>query len=225
MSAINGSGLRLKDGNTFLMLVALSVVSVDLITTVDRLAGDVIASFSHRLLPVAYARFPSFSICLALCFAFDRNALRFRFADTNWKGVIRAATFWLAPAAFGVFVLKVWVPRIEGWIDVTAFMLTGLCAEEFLFRGSLYSLAQSAFGNRRLLKLPLPVIYTAAFFSLQHLQYHGFMLTGAAQTQLIYTFAMGIFFGLVRSYGTSIWPVVAVHMLNNVFTLVRNFSN
>jgi membrane protease YdiL (CAAX protease family) len=61
---------------------------------------------------------------------------------------------------------------IRGWIDVTAFMITGLCAEEFLFRGALFGLAQQVFGKRSLLKLPVPVIYSAFFFAAQHIQYH-----------------------------------------------------
>lgn len=103
-------------------------------------------------------------------------------------------------------------------------MQSSKCAEEFLFRGALYALAARAFGDRSIARLPMPVLYSSVFFSLQHLQYHALELTPPAVTQLVYTFFMGLFFGLVRFHGRSIWPVIGVHMLNNSFMLIRNFG-
>lgn len=209
---------------TFLALGGLSLLSLCFITFVDNIAAQVIASVSDRYVWVAQARFPSFLLSLALLLCIDRSALRFDRLKFRWKAVTLTSIFWLAPAALGVFGLRVWIPRIDGWIDITAFMVTGLCAEEFLFRGSLYALSLKAFGSKEFLKIPIPVIYTALFFSAQHLQYHSFVLTTPAVTQMAYTFVMGIFFGLVRHHGGGIWPPVFVHMLNNSFTLVRNYQ-
>ncbi len=69
-------------------------------------------------------------------------------------GVFRAGAIRLLPSAYAALILKVWVPKIDGWTNITAFMLTGLCAEEFLFRGGLYTLAQRVFGDRMLLRPP-----------------------------------------------------------------------
>ena len=207
-----------------ILLIALSLASLGFITYVDRFAAHVLALFSHSLVPIAYARFSSFFLALIILLFVDRSAFLFDRKKVHWVPLLRAALFWLVPAAVGVLWYKIWVPKIEGWIDVTAFMFTGLCAEEFLFRGALYALAAKVFADKKLARIPVAVLYSSVFFSFQHLQYHSFELTAPALTQMTYTFVMGIFFGLVRHHGGSIWPAIAIHLVNNSFTTLRNMT-
>ncbi len=200
----------------------LGLVSLCFITAVDDFVANAIALVSKNYLWIAHARFPSFLLSLAILLTIDRSALRLDRRQIRWKPMTLVSLFWLVPAAVGIFGLRVWVPRIEGPIDIIAFMVTGLCAEEFLFRGSLYALSIKVFGTKTFLYVPIPVLFTAAFFGAQHFQYHSFVLTTSAMTQVAYTFIMGLAFGLVRHHSGSIWPAIIVHMINNSFTLVQN---
>ena len=138
-------------------LIALSLASLGFITYVDKFAANALALLSPSLMPIAYYRIPSFLLALTILLFVDRSAIQFDSKKVHWAPLLRAALFWLVPAAVGVFWYKIWVPKIEGWIDVTAFMFTGLCAEEFLFRGALYALAVKAFADRELSRIPVAV--------------------------------------------------------------------
>ena len=220
-------GLNLKSqtkSSATILLIALSLASLGFITYVDNFAAHALTLFSPSLVPIAYARFSSFFLALIILLFVDRSAFLFDQKKINWVPLNRAALFWLVPAAVGVLWFKIWVPKIQGWIDVTAFMFTGLFAEEFLFRGALYALAAKVFAAKNLVRIPVAVLYSSVFFSVQHLQYHSFDLNAPAVTQMTYTFVMGIFFGLVRHHGGSIWPAIGIHVVNNSFTILRNMT-
>jgi hypothetical protein len=76
-------------------------------------------------------------------------------------------------------------------------MLTGLLAEEFLFRGAIYELTKKAFPNLYIWRFSGPVLISSIFFGLQHLGYHHFQINQASISQVIYTFIMGLFFGVL----------------------------
>lgn len=130
------------------------------------------------------------------------------------------AALWLVPTAFLTLAHQVWVPYISGPIDIIAFMLTGLLAEEFLFRGAIYDLFLSASGHKAGTKLAIG--YSAIFFGLSHFQYHHFALTQASVAQVLYTMVLGVLLGMIRGRSGSIWPCVLVHMAGNSFTLFAN---
>lgn len=202
------------------VLACFSLFSFFLIASVDR--------FLFRMLPaplslLADLRITSLLLVSAIYFSLKEI---YGFAALSKPRLSRRVVFmvvsWLPLTAYFVLIRKVWVPRLPTWIDITAFMLTGLIAEEILFRGILFNLAERVFGARSLFKFTYPVLITSLLFGLQHLSYHSFSLNSAALTQVAYTTAMGIVFGSIKEVSGRIWPAILFHMLNNSFTLMRN---
>jgi membrane protease YdiL (CAAX protease family) len=93
------------------------------------------------------------------------------------------------------------------------FLLIGLMAEELLFGGAIYELAERAFGDTMTWA---PVVVTAVLFSLEHFQFHGFHVTPGSLFMAGFTLPMGGVLGLLRRYSGSIWPGAVVHLLSGV---------
>jgi membrane protease YdiL (CAAX protease family) len=209
----------------FILLAAICACSVALITAVDNAAAAILGLFAPSLQCVAWVRVPSLLACAAMFFITNpADSYRLPQATSITFSVVALALLWLLPAAYAVLVAKIWVPSLPRWIDVVAFMLTGLLAEELLFRGAIFQMATRAAGSHTALAAWAAVLVSAGFFALQHIQYHGFQLSPAAAVQISYTFVMGIVFGLLRHKTGSIWTPIAVHMINNAFAWWRNLS-
>lgn len=209
----------------FILTVGICVCSVGLITVVDNALASALSSSMPRLQWVAWVRIPSLVVCVALFVITNPTAsYRLPLVETITFPVVALVLFWLLPAAYAVLVAKVWVPSLPRWIDVVAFMLTGLLAEELLFRGAIFQMVLRCAGSINPVLEWAAVLVSAGFFAVQHLQYHGFQLTPAAAIQLAYTFGMGVVFGLLREKTGSIWPPIVVHLITNSFTLWRNLT-
>lgn len=212
--------LRDQKWKQILLLVVITTTSIGLITWTD----DAIAyALPLSLKIIAYVRIPSATLCLVLWLTLVRpRSIYPVFGDVPWGSVVLPAILWLVPTAWLVLGHRVWVPRIVEPVDVIAFMITGLLAEEFLFRGAIYGLVCSLFEN--ISGRVVAIGCSALFFGLSHFQYHNFEMTQAAVTQVIYTTGMGIFFGIVRERSERIWPCVLLHLANNSFTLIANLT-
>ena len=126
-------------------------------------------------------------------------------------------TGWLIGTVIAVHGVGVYVPSLPRSEDIAAFMGFGLLAEELLFRGAIFSLCRRVFPTHA----TLPIVWSAALFGLQHLQYHHFHADAHALTQVAYTILMGLVLGYVRSSTQRLWPGVVAHVLNNGITLMR----
>jgi len=115
-----------------------------------------------------------------------------------------------------VFWVRVYLPPIHGVVETLAFLVFGLMAEEFLFRGALFPVARQLGGAW------FAIFASATFFSLSHFQYHTYHLTPEAITQVAYTFPMGITFGFLRERSDRLWPVIVVHFITNGIGLLRS---
>ena len=210
----------------FTLTFGICVCSLSLITVVDDALAAALRSIMPGLQWVAWVRIPSLVVCVALFVITNpANSYRLPQIETITFPVVALVLLWLLPAAYAVLIAKVWVPSLPRWIDVVAFMLTGLLAEELLFRGVVFQVVL------RCARSVVPtsawaaaVLVSAGFFAVQHLQYHGFQLTPAAAVQIAYTFGMGVVFGLLREKTGSIWPPIVVHSITNSFTLWRTFT-
>ena len=150
------------------LLGILTIFSIGLITSTDRVASFVLPSSLETL---AYIRIPSLLLCFLLWVAVgQRSAFHFPIQSIQWRRVLVPACMWLVPTAFLVLSHTVWVPYISRPLDIVAFMVTGLLAEEFLFRGAIYDLVLRVFEGQTASKVA--VGYSALFFGLGHLQYH-----------------------------------------------------
>jgi membrane protease YdiL (CAAX protease family) len=203
-----------------LFLALIGIVSIGLIVLTDNAAVFLLERTAPSLRFLGQIRLPS----LLLCFGFYFYSRRFNEATKSaprWKETLRTAALWLIPTAYFVLVKKVWVPQISGWVDITAFMITGLLAEELLFRGCIYNLAAAALPSKKLWRFSAAALVSSLLFGLQHIAYHRFQLTPASVVQIAYTFVMGLFLASVRESSGRLWPAWAVHTISNVFTLFR----
>ena len=210
---------------TLVMLLLVGTASLLLINGVD----DSCYLFFARVAPawklLPALRITSLLASAILCSLFARQALRAPMPATPWRIVLIAAASWLAGSVLALFVFHVWTPVLPTWIDVTSFLLTGLLAEELLFRGAVFTLAERVVAPAG--RLPLAAVaISAATFGIQHLGYHGWHFTSAALTQVAYTTAFGVLLGLLRSWSGTLWVPAAVHLLNNLVTvLYRSLGN
>lgn len=85
--------------------------------------------------------------------------------------------------------------------------------EELIFRGWLWGKLEPHF------KI-WTIVITAAFFSLHHLEYYNFQLSYFVIFQIIYTFALGMILGRVRSITGSIYVGLLLHILLNLASFV-----
>jgi membrane protease YdiL (CAAX protease family) len=210
------------NGRLLLVFCFLCACSLGLITGVDDAVASVLGRFAPALAWIAWIRIPSLVVC-AILFLSARpgEAWRFSRKTLSWP-VVRVALFWLVPAGYAALAARVWVPALPRWIDVVAFLVTGLLAEELLFRGAIFQLAGRILAEKPRVAAWSSVLVSAVFFALQHLQYHGFQWTPAAAVQVGYTFVMGVCFGVVRHRSDSIWGPIAVHLINNLFVVMRH---
>jgi membrane protease YdiL (CAAX protease family) len=204
-----------------LVLGLVCACSLGLITVVDEAVAFFIGLVAPSLAWIAWIRIPSLIVC-ALLFVLTNpgDAWRLSRKGLSWS-VLRVALCWLIPAAYAVLVARVWVPALPRWIDVVAFLVTGLLAEELLFRGAIFNLANRILAEKPRAAAWSSVLVSSVFFALQHLQYHGFQWTPAATVQVGYTFVMGVCFGVVRQRSESVWAAIAVHFINNLFVVLR----
>ena len=134
--------------------------------------------------------------------------------DVYWVALVSSG--WLLGTVVAVFWVRVYLPPIHGVVETIAFLVFGLMAEEFLFRGAIFSVAQHLGGAW------FAIFASAIFFSLSHFQYHAYHLTPEAIAQVAYTFPMGITFGFLRQRSDRVWPVMVVHFINNGIGLLRS---
>ena len=120
--------------------------------------------------------------------------------DVYWLTLIGAA--WLSSTAIADFLVRVYLPPIHDVVEIAAFLMFGLMAEEFLFRGALFSVAKQMGGGW------FAIFVTAIFFSLSHFQYHSYDLTRDAIAQVAYTLPMGVALGLLRNRSGRLWPAI-----------------
>lgn len=205
----------------FTLLFAMSVVSLGLVSVIDNQAYRIVRAmydhagqtdYPHVLLCLVQARLTSCAMCalLAAIVAGRTTLHQEHRTSRTWRAAIVSGV-WLIGTVFAIYVVRVYVPPLPRSVDVAAFMGFGLLAEELLFRGALFAIATAAFPTGGV----APIIWTAAFFSMQHLQYHHFRADHHALTQIAYTFPLGLVLGYVRSATLRLWPSVAVHFLNN----------
>jgi len=197
-------------------LVPLGLISLGLVTTVNRLAG--------RLAPdVAWlpdSCIASLAVCIAVYLAI-RPARPFAppLPTTPWPRVLRLSigwlVLWLALSAIAASAAGHWLRYrlANGPSEIIAFVIIGPLQEELLFRGAIFELAERSALTRDTLA---PVAISSILFALHHFQLHGYHLTPAALLQAGFALPMGWVFGTLRAQSASIWPAFVVHVLTNV---------
>lgn len=197
-----------------LLLIVVCALSVCFVTTVNRAVGQLL---SISWIPDTCIA--STLACLGLYLAI-RPARPFRLPlqSTNWRRVRRLSVTWLAvwlvASGIGALVAGHWIHyRLASTVpQIVGFLVLGPFQEELLFRGVIFELAErSTLGGAW-----FPVLVSTVFFSLHHLQLHGYVLTSAALSQIAFAIPMGLVFGALRAETESLWPSFVVHVLTNL---------
>lgn len=199
-------------------LLAVGCASVVLITGLDHSLYQLLARNAPQWKVLPDIRIPSLFVTLVLCILFGRESLRAPLRSTPWARVAGVSLSWLSGCVVAVFLFRVWTPTLDSWVDSVSFLITGLLAEEFLFRGAVFTLASQAFATEKN-NLMIAVLVSASLFGIQHFGYHGWHFGAASLTQVIYTTALGVLLGLFRSWSGSLWVPTALHIANNLITV------
>lgn len=206
------------------LLLILGLCSLGLISITDKLFFDIFNRVSPLLAIIADLRLTSLLLITLIWIWIGKKNQTDRSDVAFHPRQLILPIIWTIFTAYFVLVKQVWVPKLVNWIDFTAFLLTGLLAEELLFRGTIFNLCGKVFGFRKIAKFSAPVWISAILFSLQHLGYHGFQINSASVSQLSYTLLMGLVFGHFRESTGCLWPVITLHMITNSFTVIRNLN-
>ncbi len=197
-------------------LVTLSLLSLALVTTVNRAAS----ALAPRWDWLPDSCIVSFLVCLGVYVAI-RPARPFGLPlpDTSWRRVGRVSTvwlaFWLSGSAVAALGAGHWIRYRLGHTpaQLTGFLLFGPLQEELLFRGAVFELVERSLVD---VASGPPIVVTTILFGLHHLQLHGFQLTPGALLQVGFALPLGLVLGLLRADSRSLWPGLIVHVLTNL---------
>ncbi len=198
---------------------ALGLIAVGSVSLFVTLAANGLAG---RLLPpdlrwLADACVPSLLASLALyLLVFPARPFAWAAPGTPWRRLLRLASLWLLVWLLGSVLyaaaLGGWHAYTRSYANLFCFALVGALAEELLFRGAIFELAERTFGPSTI----APLLTSTLLFSLYHLQLHHFHITPFVVTQLAFTLPMGWVFARLRALSSSIWPGFILHVLTNL---------
>ena len=138
------------------------------------------------------------------------------FNHTDWSRVTKLSLWWLAAWAAGSVTYGAlrgpWLPYVTGTAAVLGFLVFGPIAEELLFRGAVFELAQRAFPH----ETAAPILISTALFSAYHLQIHSYQITPLVLAQLAFTLPLGYVLAKLRAWTGSLWPGLLLHVITNV---------
>jgi membrane protease YdiL (CAAX protease family) len=196
-------------------LGVLSLVSLGLVTTSNRLAG----ALAPRLPWLPDSCLGSLVVCFFVYLSI-RPSRPFGgpVPRTPWPRLLRVSSWWLALWLAGSAAAALAAGHWQRYrlattpAQIAAFLILGPLQEELLFRGAIFELAQRsapASDPRG------PIAWSAVCFALHHLQLHGYQLTPSALLQVAFALPMGWAFGTLRSLSGSLWPGLALHVATN----------
>ena len=198
----------------------VALLSLRVTTATNHLVGSWLRDRAPGMGGLADAVVPSlianFAISLAIL---PKGILRLPDQQTDWTGLFRVAGLWLCAWLVGCLIAAIhaghWIKytyATHNSAEIVGFTLIGPLAEELLFRGALFELAERVFPeNPR-----ATVLSTSVIFMLFHLQFHDFQFTQAALGQMAFAFPLGLALGAMRNNSKSMWPGLVLHVLTNV---------
>ena len=105
--------------------------------------------------------------------------------------------------------------------DMLYIIAIAVIGEEVLFRGLLWDIVNRWTGDTYFLRLSCTIWLTALTFGVMHLQYHRFQIHLASIVQTMYSFVVGIMFGLIRQRSKSFVSAIFAHItFNALFNLM-----
>lgn len=202
-------------------LAGLSLLSLCLASWVDESLHGLLAQRAPALVWIPHARVSFLLACAALYAVVRWWTAPARTAPApRWRPALILTVAWICVPTLFVLLTRgtgrVIAPRDLG--DYVSLLLTGLWAEELLFRGALFDLAEAALPDSAWKPVGI-VCLTAALAALTHFQYHGFHLTREALLQVLLTLPGCFVYALLRRYSGSFWLSGLVHTANNIISV------
>ena len=204
----------------FLLFLGVGVVSLGLTTASNRLVGNWLVEHAPGMGWLADAVVPSLIASFTIyALMHPKHFLGLPDRQTNLTSLVRVGAIWLFAWLIGCSIAAV---RVGHWIkftysthnaaEIVGFTLIAPMAEELLFRGALFELAERAFpGNSKAV-----VLSNSTLFMLFHLQFHNSQFTPSALGQMAFAFPLGLALCAMRSNSKSIWPGLVLHSLTNL---------
>ncbi len=136
--------------------------------------------------------------------------------DTPWSRILKLSLVWLAVWGIGSAIYAssrgAWVPYVSGAPALLGFLLIGPLAEELIFRGAVFELAERVWPQVAV----APIAVSSILFSAYHLQLHAYHLNSFVAFQLVFTLALCYVLARLRFFSHSIWPGLALHVATNL---------
>ena len=214
-----------RAGDAVVFAVA-AAISLFVLTAPDRgLAATVIMTHGPGRLQLGPERFlwdwriASTGMIALLYLLTDRGRSWVLPAPASRRVAGLVGSLWLGAVLIGSFGLGIGTDRYTSLSGAILFCGVGVVAEELLFRGALFVLAQRAFASTRWSPTFAAVVVTAALFALGPLQYFGYSVTRTWHLRA-YTPVLGLLLGWLRAKTGSIGPPILVHALGNTLALL-----
>ncbi|WP_298160344.1 CPBP family intramembrane glutamic endopeptidase [Brevundimonas sp.] len=197
-------------------LAVVSAVSPFMLFLCDRGLLHLIAPWGQPWVDVVLARPASFVVCglvFVLLAAGSAGLAPWRRSLALGLGIGTVLGAIAVAAVFG----GASSPVLPG-TAVLGFLVFGLLAEEFLFRGVVFEAFQrlSPSGGQA------AVIGSALLLAVSHFGYHSYRLTPEAFSQVAYTFPLGLALGWLRLRTGRIAPGSLAHMMFNLSGLLAS---
>lgn len=210
----------LSDGVARLAFGLVCVLSLVLYQAANRGVADVLWPYRDTVGFVWRWQLPAVLAAVALCVLCDGGrSWRFPLRSSRRLIVVLSAA-WLTVLAVATFGFDVGTSHWESLrLDLVVGLVMGVVAEELVFRGAVFQLAERVRPGREGSLLSFPVLVSGGLFALGHLQYWQFDV-GETFAARYYTFALGLILGMTRGRSRSLWPPLAIHMVGNVLAVL-----
>lgn len=217
MSSVNVGKDSKWPGGLFLVV---AILSLKVTTASNYLVGYWLRNRAPGMAWLADAVVPSLIASFAICLAIrPKGILRLPDQHTDWPRLFRVAGLWLCAWLVGCSIAAIhaghWIKYMyatHNSAEILGFTLIGPFAEELLFRGALFDLAERVFPENSRAR----VLSTSVIFMLFHLQFQDFRFTRAALGQMAFAFPLGLALGAIRNNSKSLWPGLVLHVLTNL---------
>lgn len=197
-------------------LIAVTLASPFLLFAADRGLLAFVSTSAPRLVEPVLARPASFVVCglLFLWLVGGRSLLPVQPWKRIWRPTLCVCLIGAAIVALSM-MRGASGPVLPG-AAVVGFLVLGLMAEEWLFRGVVFEaiLRLTPWGAVG------AVTGSAILFAVSHFGYHSFQPTPAAWLQVGFTFPMGLALGWLRLRSGRILPGALAHLAINATGLI-----
>lgn len=209
----------LDRGPAVAALVLVGGLSLVLHNGVDRGVASLLWQHRHTVAFLWDWRLASLAAA-ALLYLLSDGAVSLRRPERSSRPwMVKLSVAWLVLLCIGTFGFHGGTMQYRNLSHAVSAVLVGVLAEELVFRGAVFGIAERVRPAGDRLWSSFPVVVSTVLFALGHLQGYGFDV-GDAFDARGYVWTNGLVYGVLRLRSRSIWPPLAVHSVGNALALV-----